>query len=92
MTDTRMMFHDKIFSGSTPEWTPEDHVAALKEGWLLSHRLDDGYWQIQRYDDGDKGWSDFEAYAYVREMADTKESETHRKAIILHGTKVRIAS
>lgn len=68
-------------------WAAEDSAKALAESWLLSKRTD-GYWQIQRYDDGHKDWSDFEAFAYCRALAETG-SVLHAKAIRLHGTNLK---
>jgi len=72
--------------------------AAMKEGWLLSSR-DDGYWEIQCYDDlpgmrYDRQFqqlmpafeSDADAVTYVKYQ---QFSPMHAEAAMLHGKKWR---
>lgn len=66
-------------------WNDKDSLIADSESWGLFERSD-GFYEIQRCDDHDKQWTDDEAYAFVKAKADAG-SDTHKKALLLHGTR-----
>jgi hypothetical protein len=63
---------------------------AMNEGWLLSSR-DDGFWQIQKYDDDDKSRfpDDDTARLNVEVWALVGAQPIHVEAVRLHGKRWR---
>lgn len=67
-------------------FSKEFHDQAESEGWWMSQR-DDGYWEIQKYDESNVFETDDMARGYVVARARTG-SVMHQLALQLDGTKI----